>query len=145
MDCGRLRGCHWSHTRPPGGDRGTMEGSIKRDIGRETPIRTGMSKSPPGPLCWDSVVDAVICSIAAFCLSRTLEHANGAVWGVGVSRRGRRGGALPRLPDENRGPRPFRASASSVVDRRLGVEALSLRAGGNVDSGFRRNDERGTE
>ena len=38
--------------------------------------------------------------------------------------------ALPRLPDENRGPRPFRASASSVVDRRLGVEALSLRAGG---------------
>ena len=49
-------------------------------------------------------------------------------------------GALPRLPDENRGPRPFRASASSVVDRRLGVEALSLRAGGDVDSGFRRND-----
>ena len=40
------------------------------------------------------------------------------------------GMALPRLPDENRGPRPFRASASSVVDRRLGVEALSLRAGG---------------
>ena len=40
------------------------------------------------------------------------------------------GMALPRLPDENRGPRPFRASAVSVVERRLGVDTLSLRVGG---------------
>ena len=49
-----------------------------------------MSKSPPGPLCWDSVVDAVICSIAVFCLSRTFRHANWTVWGF-IHRRGRGG------------------------------------------------------
>ena len=50
------------------------------------------------------------------------------------------GAALLRLPDENRGPRPFPASAVSVVGVGLGVDALSLRVGGGVDSGFRRND-----
>ena len=75
----------------PGGKTGVRwRGPVRRHVGRETPIRTGMSKSPPGPLCWDSVVDAVICSIAAFCLSRTFRHATWAVWGF-IHRRGRRG------------------------------------------------------
>ena len=102
---------------PRGEDRGTLEGSVRRHVGRETPMRTGMSKSPPGPLCWDSVVDAVICSIAAFCLSRTLGHANWAVWGLGVSRRGRGGGY-------RRGRRGGRPSQKTLWSLRSSLRSL---------------------